>query len=212
VELGAGLGLTGLTAAACAGSTEVVLTDCAAGVLKNLEDTILINETVLCRADEPCTVTVVDLDWMIGGTAAVEVIKWADLIIAADVLYDPAIVPYFVDVVEALLATSPPPGNSSAGQTPVAVVGATLRNPATLALFIELVRKRDIPIFEGSLTSSVGNEMGYWEQRPFDYELRGVRLFSLGGMPDGEWVPLREGPLGLGAGVTEVEVTWTPRF
>ena len=177
------------------------------------------NKVALQRANPPCEVSVVDLDWALGGAAAVETVKWADLIIAADVLYDPTVVPHFVDVVEALLDSSMThySDSSSPAQAPVVVVGATLRNPKTLALFIDLVRKRDIAIYEGSLANSgevpfFSNGAGYWDERPFDYERRGVRLFALGGIPDGDWAPLREGPLGLGENVTEVDVTWVPRF
>ena len=220
LELGAGLGLTGLAAAACAGSSEVIISDCSVEVLKNLEDIVSMNKVALQRANPPCEVSVVDLDWALGGAAAVETVKWADLIIAADVLYDPTVVPHFVDVVEALLGSSMShySDSSSPAQAPVVVVGATLRNPKTLALFIDLVRKRDIAIYEGSLANSgvvplsSSNEIGYWDHRPFDYEPRGVRLFALGGIPDGDWAPLREGPLGLGENVTEVDVTWVPRF
>lgn len=218
LELGAGLGLTGLAAAACAGSSEVILSDCSVEVLKNLEDIVRMNESALQRLSPPCEISVVDLDWALGGAAAVATVKWADLIIAADVLYDPTVVPHFVNVVEALLASSMThySDNPSPAQAPVVVVGATLRNPKTLALFIELVRKRDIAIYEGALANSgaslSSNECGYWEQRPFDYEPQGVRLFALGGTPEGEWAPLREGPLGLGENVTDVDVTWVPRF
>ena len=192
VELGAGLGLTGIAASACSGAGHIVLTDCAMGVLENLEDGLELNAQAW-PADRGCSVSVLELDWMQGGEEALTAAGGhVDVGLAADVLYDPTVVPHFVNVVEAFVR---PPIDASSPR-PVCFVAATLRNPATLALFFEEIRRRGIPCLEC---------LFQWPEstgipRPFHYEAGSVRLFALGGKPkdSGEWFPLGTGPLGRG--------------
>jgi protein-lysine N-methyltransferase EEF2KMT len=173
LELGAGLGLTGIVASRCCGASTTVLTDCAMDVLDNLRQTCSMNDMKVTEGAAAATVIsknnvikVEYLDWLNGGDAAKESIgSFVDVILAADVLYDPFVVPHFVNILESLLlqtfspqciaeeeeeeedpcsTSASPPSTSS----PIALVAATLRNPSTLALFFQEVKGRNIPCFE----------------------------------------------------------------
>jgi predicted nicotinamide N-methyase len=184
VELGAGLGFTGMAAAYVSQSSQIVLTDCSRDVLDNLSHGVALNSL-------SARVAVKDLDWTIGGKAAKEIVGDVDAVFAADVLYDPVYVPPFVEVVAAFL--------DSAATLNVAYIAATLRNPATLELFFDEVSRRKIPIFE----SDYSWREVLWKKTHapqadeprsgmplFHYDPRSVRLFALGRRPGVDWAPL----------------------
>lgn len=159
-ELGAGLGLTGLVASYL-GASKVALTDCSRPVLENLRLAVEINSKVL-------DVRVAEIDWSYGGeNAARRLGDDIDVVLAADVLYDPTFVPSFVDVVETLV--------SAPRDHAVALIAVTFRNPATLELFFTEVRRRSLPLREVKYDRRNA-------QCSFVYNSDSVRLYAIGGV------------------------------
>ena len=126
LELGAGVGLTGLFLRnALAAETRLVLTDGVPPVLDRLRENVALNGmagTVDCAL----------LDWSDAATPAgagamvSEFGQHADVLIAADCVYDPTIVDPFVAVLAAFLVDGP---------SQYALIASTMRQPETYALF-----------------------------------------------------------------------------
>ena len=237
VELGAGLGLTGMAAAACCGASHTTLTDCARSVLDNLEDALEMNglspgknrqpqcaaQTEIDRASSSKTaeaeavdgeggaegggvagggaeghhprppppearVDVMALNWLDGGTAACTALGidsegGKDLVIlAADVMYDPDLVPDLLNVIQQLLACALQHGAAS-----VAYLAATRRNEATLGIFFNEVKSR--PLSCAKCTFSWPAESPC--DRPFFFDPRAVLLFEIRAAEGGG--PVRSG-------------------
>lgn len=178
VELGAGLGLTGIAAACCSGAARVTLTDCAQQVLANLEHNAFLAAQQLADACPQADLAassplhVAALDWLDGGPHAVGVCDCAvDVILAADVIYDVAFVPALVQVIAALLATP-----SSDHRPQVALVAATERNVATLAVFLQHTETPEYGLVRRELSTE---HLTAPPPSPFHYEGGAVRLFEL---------------------------------
>ena len=133
IELGAGVGLTGLIAAAM-GSESVHMTDYTDATLENLSYNIALNSRFMeDRGIDKSTVSAGNLEW--GEYAAQDFCSnSADVLIAADVVYTVECVPDLVATVSAFL---------SSGRARVALFATTYRNRSTFALFErELEKKR----------------------------------------------------------------------
>lgn len=133
IELGAGVGLTGLIAAAI-GAESVHMTDYTDATLENLSYNVSINNKWLeDRGIDTDVVSVGNLEW--GEYAEHDCCSHpAEVLIAADVVYTVECIPDLVATVSKFL---------SSGSAKVAVFATTYRNRSTFALFErELEKKR----------------------------------------------------------------------
>ena len=198
IELGAGLGLTGMAAAAVCGAAHTSLTDCAQPVLDNLNAMVDLNglkrasvmreqkqstrregdeETRVTIAMKDPTISVVEIDWLDGGVVARNKLGVNDsaqhgnelCIIAADVMYDPQYVPDLLNIIEALL--KPQPGVAP----PAAFVAATKRNESTLAIFFDDIKTRELSCIERKYSWPVDAP----SPSPFYYNSASVLLFEI---------------------------------
>ncbi|KAJ3038530.1 Protein fam86a [Rhizophlyctis rosea] len=140
VELGAGVGLVGFICA-FAGASIVELTDIDRGVLNFLQKNVDINKSRLEGAGL-CIPTVDRLDWE-EATAESVVEARADVVVCADVVYDPQIVPMLSSVIRLFLQTG----------TESVWIASTMRHPSTFELFLgqlgkDGVRREDIALGE----------------------------------------------------------------
>jgi len=136
IELGAGVGLTGLVAAANFAKS-VHMTDYTNATLENLSYNVSINNKWLKeRGIDKGIVTIGNLEW--GEYAENSCCSHsADVLIAADVVYTVECIPDLVATVSKFL--------SSGSSTNVALFATTYRNRSTFALFeTELEKKRII--------------------------------------------------------------------
>lgn len=140
VELGAGVGLTGLTIAGICGARDVHMTDYTEECRVNMAHNIDINQKWL--HDSPRgkpNVTHGYLDWssfMISGKddpKAENVFFDTDILIAADVVYDVHSLKDLVIVVQSFLIMAP--------ELRKAIFGITRRNQHTFDSFIELLKE-----------------------------------------------------------------------
>jgi len=153
-------------AASISGASSVILTDCAPSVLDNLQHGLEMNSFLQ-------HIKVCSIDWTDGGSAAADAVGACDIVLAADVLYDPTIVPHFVGVVETLIISS----IKTSLNPKIAFVAATLRNAATLEVFFSEVKIRRLPCLELSRTEV---EAPWFRSSTFYYDPGSVRLFVLG--------------------------------
>jgi len=133
IELGAGVGLTGLIAAAI-GAESVHMTDYTDATLENLSYNVSINNKWLeDRGIDTNVVSIGHLEW--GEYAEHDCCSHpADVLIAADVVYTVECIPDLVATVNKFL---------SSGSSSYALFATTYRNKSTFALFErELKRKR----------------------------------------------------------------------
>ena len=150
LELGSGLGYTGISLLKLGLVDNMVVSDCHGRVIDRLSHNCKVNFTgsevekddnMLVLRQSGKRMTVVDLDW--NNITPEECDKLsADCILAADVVYDPDIIPCLVATIAKFL-------NSSAL---FAVVACTPRNPETLSLF-----QRSIEANEMNIVKKVDN-------------------------------------------------------
>jgi len=159
VELGAGVGLTGLVIAGCCEARSVHMTDYTEGCRVNLAYNISINQDWLRKASKDCpSVTQGYLEWssfsnsFTGTTDCKSQIKSSDcesqikssetffdgidVLVAADVVYDVAYLEHLVIVVRCFLQNAP-----SSRQ---AIFGITRRNMKTFDTFLGLLKRQGI--------------------------------------------------------------------
>ncbi|XP_040919067.1 protein-lysine N-methyltransferase EEF2KMT isoform X2 [Toxotes jaculatrix] len=125
LELGSGVGLTGITICRSCSPSRFVFSDCHPSVLQKLRANVQLNG--LTEQMSP-TVSVEELDWT---TATEEQFKQigADTVIAADVVYDPDIVGSLVKLLSQILRSS------SSEVLPEVLICSTIRNPETYSSF-----------------------------------------------------------------------------
>ncbi|GMT19178.1 hypothetical protein PFISCL1PPCAC_10475 [Pristionchus fissidentatus] len=116
LELGAGCGLSGIAAASLFPESEIVLTDCDANVLKQLEMNLKCN-----KMSE--RVKTLNLDWT--KFEKTKDMEGTNLVLAADVVYDKTLLPSLCKVLSSLI-TSP---------EVLCLVSCTKRDPTTLEAF-----------------------------------------------------------------------------
>uniref|UniRef100_A0A672YKB3 FAM86 N-terminal domain-containing protein n=2 Tax=Sphaeramia orbicularis TaxID=375764 RepID=A0A672YKB3_9TELE len=118
LELGSGVGLTGIAICRSCQPSTYVFSDCHPTVLQKLRDNVDLN-----GLDEQ-TVRVEELDW---STVTDEQLRafGADTVIAADVVYDPDIVVSLVELLSRVLK----------GSSPDVLICSTVRNPDTYSSF-----------------------------------------------------------------------------
>jgi predicted nicotinamide N-methyase len=144
IEIGAGVGLTGLTIAGCCGARKVHMTDYTDECRLNLSHNIAVNQGWLRGSEGSPIVTQGYFDWscmeISGHQAHVEsltnVFDGTDVLVAADVIYDVANLKHLVSAVHCFLEKAP--------DTRHAIFGITKRNMKTFDTFIELLLARGI--------------------------------------------------------------------
>ncbi|KAK0085120.1 hypothetical protein PV325_005740 [Microctonus aethiopoides] len=127
LELGSGVGLTGLTVLSTCLPNKYTFTDCHPSVLKLLKENISLNLSTLQNNEFPnINVNVINFNWELINqfTSA----NWSspDLILAADVVYDTSIFHSLITALKLLLTRA----NS------YAIIAITVRNESTMSNFI----------------------------------------------------------------------------
>uniref|UniRef100_A0A3B4VPC4 Eukaryotic elongation factor 2 lysine methyltransferase n=2 Tax=Seriola dumerili TaxID=41447 RepID=A0A3B4VPC4_SERDU len=122
LELGSGVGLTGITVCRSCSPNRFVFSDCHPSVLQKLRANVQLNG--LSEQTSP-TVRVEELDWT-GVTEEQLKEIGADTVIAADVVYDPDVVGSLVKLLSRILRCS---------SSPEVLICSTIRNPETYSGF-----------------------------------------------------------------------------
>ncbi|KAM6905539.1 protein-lysine N-methyltransferase EEF2KMT isoform 2-T2 [Xenentodon cancila] len=125
LELGSGLGLTGITICRSCTPRRFVFSDCHPAVLQKLRENVQLNG--LSQQTSPA-VAVEELDWTTATDERLGEIG-ADTIIATDVVYDPDITGSLVKLLSKILNHSP------AEVQPEILICSTVRNPETSSTF-----------------------------------------------------------------------------
>lgn len=149
LDLGSGTGVLGLGLAALFSDSQVTLSDMSENV-PWLEKNVHLNADALCR------VRVVPLDW-IDFDHSLEY----DAIVAADIVYDPALIDPLVKLISGALLN---------GQVKEVFICQQVRNPTTWFSFINLLTKEarlEVKYFQLSQSQ--------W----FDYDLDSMKLFRI---------------------------------
>ncbi|KAE9553934.1 hypothetical protein FO519_002860 [Halicephalobus sp. NKZ332] len=133
LELGAGCGLTGIACAKYCDPASLSLTDCNSDVLHQLKKNIELNNLK--------NVVIQKLDWMEFDINQLR--TKPDIVIAADVVYDPSVLTGLASTLRQLLSVPPTPESS-----PIAFVACTVRNPSTLQKIKDLIAENSLEIFE----------------------------------------------------------------
>lgn len=146
VELGAGVGLTGLVIAGCCGAHHVSITDYTAECRENMDHNIGINQEWLRYGGLP-TLNIKEshLDWSSFSQESpgqpmdfsqYDSLLAADVLVAADVVYDVSGLTHLVAVVRKFLLCST--------SSKYAIFAITRRNMATFATFLSLLDNEGI--------------------------------------------------------------------
>ncbi|CAN2391126.1 methyltransferase activity [Pristimantis euphronides] len=134
LELGSGIGLTGLVICKTCSPKKYIFSDCHQKVLQQLRENIQLNGFTLSeehsgtRRNRETAISVIELDWE---SVKEEQLLYldADVVIASDVVYDPEIVASFSKVLKKLFHCT------RAGKNLDVFVASTIRNPETYRLF-----------------------------------------------------------------------------
>uniref|UniRef100_A0A1B6KLR7 FAM86 N-terminal domain-containing protein n=1 Tax=Graphocephala atropunctata TaxID=36148 RepID=A0A1B6KLR7_9HEMI len=128
VELGCGLGLTGLAVSTTCRPLSYTLTDCHPSVLSALSHNLQLNQSLLAGID----VTTRLLDWEDSGAFGLP--NSVDLVLAADVVYDERLFPALVNTLHHFLCDKPAR----------AVLACTERNRDTLTTFLQYLAAKGL--------------------------------------------------------------------
>ncbi|KAK9534528.1 hypothetical protein VZT92_006968 [Zoarces viviparus] len=127
LELGSGVGLTGIAICRSCGPNRYVFSDCHPRVLQKLRDNVRLNGLT------ERTVGVEELDWTWASEEQIAQIG-ADTVIAADVVYDPDVVESLVELLSKILRCS----------SPEVFICSTIRNQETYGGFKQLLEEAGI--------------------------------------------------------------------
>lgn len=125
LELGSGVGLTGIVVCRSSSPTKYIFSDCHQTVLQRLRDNVT-NCLTNCHCNN-VPVCVEQLDWQTVSDEQLQRIH-ADTIIAADVVYDPDIISCLVKLLARL-------SNCKVQESPDVYIASTVRNPQTYDCF-----------------------------------------------------------------------------
>ena len=176
LELGAGVGFTGLVLAKCAFPKRILLTDYAPDVMKNLRHNVAINAKN--RDDTNCVVDVATLDWDdYGGHMELqdEGAFSPDVLLAGDCAYDVAAFPALMNVLKCFLHDEKA---ARAKQPPrVAFFAATIRNQATFQTFLDQLHGSNIAYDDmtAAALAKMGRPLYQYDNRD---QIRLCRLYS----------------------------------
>uniref|UniRef100_A0A3Q2PRF2 Eukaryotic elongation factor 2 lysine methyltransferase n=1 Tax=Fundulus heteroclitus TaxID=8078 RepID=A0A3Q2PRF2_FUNHE len=125
LELGSGVGLTGVTICRSCKPLRFVFSDCHAAVLQKLRENVRVNGL---GGETSPAVSVEELDWTAATEEQIRGIG-ADTVVAADVVYDPDVAGSLVKLLLKILSCSP------AQLQPEIYICSTVRNPETYGGF-----------------------------------------------------------------------------
>lgn len=146
LELGSGIGLAGLTVCKTCNPKRFIFSDYHHHVLKQLSKNIQLNGFYVGSENTPCTeehfpavdgglhhelrseITVLELDWETATEAQLLQLH-VEVVIAADVVYDPEVIVSLIRVLKKLLNCR------TNEKAPDVYVASTIRNPETYTLF-----------------------------------------------------------------------------
>ncbi|XP_018418554.1 PREDICTED: protein-lysine N-methyltransferase EEF2KMT-like [Nanorana parkeri] len=188
LELGSGIGLTGLAICKSCFPKKYMFSDCHQKVLSKLRENIHLNDFVLTDEDDyvnnperlkesdTVQLSVSELDWESITEKQLSHID-ADVIIAADVVYDPDIITSFTNILCKLLF------GKKVEQCLDIFVASTVRNPKTYRLFqTKLDSPADFPICREAVSMLPRQQMTREHEAGFlaNQEARGgkERMFS----------------------------------
>ncbi|XP_043091238.1 protein-lysine N-methyltransferase EEF2KMT [Puntigrus tetrazona] len=126
LELGSGIGLTGIVVCRSSSLTKYIFSDCHQAVLRTLKGNIA-NCLTNCDSGS-ASVCVEDLDWENVSDEQLQRIQ-ADTIVAADVVYDPDVIACLVSLLSRIL------NGRAQEKHPVVYIASTVRNPQTYDCF-----------------------------------------------------------------------------
>ncbi|XP_056144264.1 protein-lysine N-methyltransferase EEF2KMT isoform X1 [Lampris incognitus] len=149
LELGSGVGLTGITVCRSCKPSRYVFTDCHPGVLQKLKANVRLNGLLDHSAP---SVSVEELDWEAASEEQLREIG-ANMVIAADVVYDPDIIGCLVKLLSKILRCSSP------DVLPEVLIASTIRNPDTYNCFKRQLENEGIS--HDVLTGPVGHVFPY---------------------------------------------------
>ncbi|CAI5734959.1 unnamed protein product [Hyaloperonospora brassicae] len=138
LELGAGVGFTGMALACVCRSSRVVLTDYAPNVLQNLRYNVELNSDKFI-----CPVEVQALDWGTWQRTDREDAVHPDILLAGDCVYDVAAFPAMMHALESFFGEHEG-GDTSQQSQRVAIFAATIRNQKTFQEFLDQLAEHDI--------------------------------------------------------------------
>jgi len=172
LELGAGVGFTGLALAVTSKPSHVLLTDYAPSVMQNLRYNVEIN------ADKfRCPVSVQVLDWETWEPAGSASAHRPDVFLAGDCVYDVAVFPFLMRVLDTFLGSVDGDDDAHIDDKPArsAIFAATIRNQKTFQAFLDQLAAHRISYVD--ITTVALAKMG--DQR-YRYDNRGqIRLCRL---------------------------------
>lgn len=132
LELGAGVGFSGLVLAACTRPRRVLLSDYAPNVMQNLRYNVEINSSKY-----RCPVDVVTLDWDTWQPSEQGDELQPDILLAGDCVYDVAAFPSLVRVLHAFM-------DMPSERQRVAIFASTIRNQTTFQAFLDQLEQFEI--------------------------------------------------------------------
>ncbi|KAI8915009.1 putative methyltransferase-domain-containing protein [Powellomyces hirtus] len=165
LELGAGTGFLGILSALL-GAKSVRMTDVDPWVLSRLAENVGIN----CKSDNkvtslsllPCTPTVEVLDWESHADIS---LADADVLICADVVYDPSLIPPLVGVLHAFLTVESSWREGADVNNREAWVALTRRQEETLDKFMKAVKDAGITVTRIPLAHEGGIRVLFFHER-----------------------------------------------
>uniref|UniRef100_A0A7E4ZXN5 Complex1_LYR_dom domain-containing protein n=1 Tax=Panagrellus redivivus TaxID=6233 RepID=A0A7E4ZXN5_PANRE len=151
LELGAGCGFTGIYLSNFLKDIDFLLTDGDSNVLRQLESNAVNN-------DATGTVSVAPLNWIDFEMNQIADCSVPDVVIGADLVYDPSILPHLTATLSTLL---------HAKSTPIyAFIGCAIRNEATLAAFLQQLVEKDVTIVETVTWTNKTGEFSFEKNDP----------------------------------------------
>lgn len=163
LELGAGVGFSGLVLAACTRPRRVLLSDYAPNVMQNLRYNVEINSSKY-----RCPVDVVTLDWDTWQPSEQGDELQPDILLAGDCVYDIASFPSLVRVLHAFM-------DMPSERQRMAIFASTIRNQTTFQAFLDQLEQFEIEYLD--VTTEALQAMG---QQSFKYVHRDqIRLCHL---------------------------------
>ncbi|XP_072943687.1 putative protein N-methyltransferase FAM86B1 [Epargyreus clarus] len=146
LELGSGVGFTGVTIAKHCDIQSIILSDCHQEVLSTIRDNIRINFPEY-KEEETSSITVFSgkqkslgvtiLDWNCVEELSDEIIP--DILIGADIVYDPTIIPALCNVINTFFKKN---------NNLEVYIASVVRNEETFTKFLEALDKLELQYFE----------------------------------------------------------------
>ncbi|OWZ09735.1 hypothetical protein PHMEG_00017521 [Phytophthora megakarya] len=159
LELGAGVGFTGMVLACVCHSSRIVLTDYAPNVMQNLRYNAEINSSKFL-----CPVEVQTLDWETWQPTDHQDER-PDVLLAGDCVYDVGAFPPMMHVLQSFLGNDQ--GSMSQRSQRVAIFAATIRNQKTFQAFLDQLAAHRIDYVDITTASleKMGNQIFSYPNR-----------------------------------------------